>query len=176
MTSTDPDQLIIANLIAARRATSPHLDVLTFFEVGPHGELIEEIRTYDDLWANGQRVAVSLDEEGMGMGEAFAIVAQNHPEFVDTMVGSSIARTVFVPIDPRTKGKKLAHMLAFAGCRGVVIGDYAAPHLLEILADCAQLEWVWVITTAGIQQPASFARLRVRNFSEVLARPCTSAC
>ena len=62
MTSTVADQLIIANLIAARRATSPNLDVLTFVEVGPQAEFIDQIRTYDDLWANGQRVAASLDE------------------------------------------------------------------------------------------------------------------
>ena len=41
------------------------------------------------------------------------------------MVGSSIAGTVFVPIDPRTRGKKLAYMLTFAECRGAIVGDYA---------------------------------------------------
>ena len=171
MTCTVPDPLIIANLVAARRATSPDLDVLTFVDIGPEGEYVDEVRSYDDLWANGQRVAATLDDEGMQMGEAFAIVAQNHPEFVDTMVGSSIAGTVFVPIDPRTRGKKLAYMLDFAGCRGVVIGDYAAAHLLDILDDCPQLEWVWVIATQGKTLPASFGDLRVRSFNDVLARP-----
>ena len=169
--STTADPLILANLIAARCATSPHLDVLTFVDIGPKGEYLDEIRTYDQLWANGQRVAATLDDEGMQVGDAFAIVAQNHPEFVDTMVGSSIAGTVFVPIDPRTKGKKLAYMLDFAGCRGVVIGDYAAASLLDILDDCPQLEWVWVISSHASQLPASFGELRVRSFTEVLTRP-----
>ena len=174
MTSTVPDQLIIANLIAARRAMSPHLDVLTFVDIGPTGEYVDEVRTYDDLWANGQRVAATLDDEGMGMGEAFAIVAQNHPEFVDAMVGSSIAGTVFVPIDPRIRGKKLAYMLDFAGCRGVVIGDYAAAHLRDVLDDCPQLEWVWVIATQSKQLPARCGDLRVRSFTDVLARSRTA--
>lgn len=169
--SATPDTLILANLIAARRASQPTLDVLTFVDIGSQGEYLEEVRTYDDLWLNGQRVAATLDDEGMAAGDAFAIVAQNHPEFVDTMVGSSIAATVFVPIDPRTKGKKLAYMLDFAGCRGVVIGDYAAANLLDILDDCPKLEWVWVISTQGNKLPASFGKLRVRSFQEVLARP-----
>ena len=165
-----PDPLIIANIIAAHRATTPDLDVLTFVDFGPDGEYVEEIRTYQQLWSNGQKVAATLDEEGMQPGQAFAIVAQNHPEFVDTMVGSAIAGTVFVPIDPRTKGKKLAYMLDFAECRGVIIGDYAAANLQEILDDCPRLEWVWVIASRPDQAPARFGRLRVRCFSDVLAR------
>ncbi len=166
-----PDPLIIANLVAAQRAVQPDLDVLTFVDIGPAGEYLEETRTYDQLWRHGQKVAATLDEEGMQPGQAFAIVAQNHPEFVDTMVGSSVAGTVFVPIDPRTKGKKLAYMLAFAECRGVVIGDYAAANLLEILDDCPQLEWVWVIDSGKGFAQADYGRLRVRRFGEVLARP-----
>ena len=170
MSSTAADPLVLANLIAARRATDAELDVLTFVDIGPHGEYLDEVRSYDDLWANGQRVAASLDEEGMQLGDAFAIVAQNHPEFVDTMVGSSIAGTVFVPIDPRTKGKKLAYMLDFAECRGVVIGDYAAANLAAILEDCPKLEWVWVIATRGGAQVTTKG-LRVRSFKAILARP-----
>ena len=92
-----------------------------------------------------------MDAEHMATGDAFAIVSANHPEFVDTMVGSSIAGTIFVPIDPRTKGQKLSYMLNHAGCRGALIGDYALPNLLEVLSDCPQLEWVWILNTGAIE-------------------------
>ena len=36
---------------------------------------------------------------------------RNHPEFVETMIAASITGAVFVPIDPRTRGDKLAFML-----------------------------------------------------------------
>ena len=36
---------------------------------------------------------------------------RNHPEFVETMIAASITGCVFVPIDPRTRGEKLAYML-----------------------------------------------------------------
>ena len=47
---------------------------------------------------------------------------QNHPEFVDLMVASSILGTVFVPIDPRTRGDKLNYMLEFCRVQGRIRG------------------------------------------------------
>ena len=58
------------------------------------------------------------------------------------MVGSSIAGTVFVPIDPRTKGKKLAYMLSHAQCRGAFIADYALDNLQEVIDECENLEQI----------------------------------
>ncbi len=164
------DPLILANLIAARVATDPDLDVLTFVEVLADGTLADQTRTYAQLWRHGQRVAAALDAQAMQVGDAFGVVMQNHPEFVDTMVGSSIAGTVFVPIDPRTRGQKLAFMLNHAGCRGVVVGDYALANVLEVAAQCPQLEWVWIVRTG----PGSgdHGQLSARDFDAVIASEC----
>ncbi|MGR8947945.1 MAG: AMP-binding protein [Gammaproteobacteria bacterium] len=159
---------ILANLIDDKRNESPDLDVLTFVTVEKDGSFSEESRTYQSLWDNGQRVAAALDAEDMNFGDAFAIITLNHPEFVDTMVGSSIVGTVFVPIDPRTKGQKLCYMLNHANCRGAVIGDYALPHLAEVISECPQLEWIWVVETGLPPQPVPNT-LRSRPFSNILA-------
>ena len=161
---------ILSHLIADKYHESPDLDVLTFVSIDETGAYIEEIRTYRQLWENGQRVAAALDAENMAFGDAFAIMSLNHPEFVDTMVGSSIVGTIFVPIDPRTKGQKLSYMINHAGCRGAVIGDYALANLIEILSDCPQLEWVWVINT-GQAVPTLPATLRNRAINEILTQP-----
>ena len=163
---------ILANLIASKCKDCPDLDVLTFVTVKPDGEFDEEVRTYQDLWDNGQRVAAALDAEEMAFGDAFAIIALNHPEFVDTMVGSSTVGTIFVPIDPRTKGQKLQYMLNHANCRGAVIGDYALANLAEVIEHCPQLEWVWVIET-GISPQKISPTLRSRPFSNILASHVT---
>ena len=165
-----PDTLILANLIADRMQQWPDRQVLTFVSVNTAGGFEEETRTYSALWQNGQRVAAALEAEKMQFGEAFAVITLNHPEFVDIMVGSSIAGTIFVPIDPRTRGKKLAFMLEHAGCRGAVIGDYALPHLREILAGCPSLEWLWVL---GDTNDNTIPNLRERNVAEVLASSCS---
>ncbi len=101
------DQSIFANMIASLARQQPELDVLTFVEVRRDGSFAEQIRTPRALWDNGQRIARGLLDAGMRRGENFALLMQNHPEFVDAMTGSCIAGTVFVPIDPRTRGDKL---------------------------------------------------------------------
>jgi crotonobetaine/carnitine-CoA ligase len=165
MSTDTADTAVFANLIADRMKSWPDRDVLTFVTIEPDGSFRDEIRTYADLWRNGQRIAAGLDAEGMRRGEAFGLVMQNHPEFVDVMVGSSIAGTVFVPIDPRTKGDKLAYMLEHAQCRGAVFADYALPYLTEVIDRCPSLEWVWVLNGANVQTPS---RLRARGLDDVL--------
>jgi len=165
--TTTPDPLILANLIFDKKNEYPNLDVLTFVTVQKDESYAEEIRSYQQLWDNGQRCASALDAEAMSVGDAFAIISLNHPEFVDTMVGSSIVGTIFVPVDPRTKGQKLSYMLNHAGCRGAVIGDYALNNLIDILPQCPQLEWVWVIRSgaAKVEIPSL---LRSREFADIL--------
>ena len=167
MNSKSNNPLILSHLVRGQLEKLPDLDVLTFVQVMDDGSFADEKRTYSDLWRNGQAVANCLDDEKMERGSAFGLMMQNHPEFVDTMMGSSIAGTVFVPIDPRTRGQKLSFMLNHAECRGIVIGDYALPSLLDVLPDCQSLEWIWVV---GNNQAArsNNEKIRLRNFEDVL--------
>lgn len=139
---------IIANLIKARAAQMPDLDVLTFEHNGQ-----EEIRTYRQLWENGQHLAWALKERGIRKGDVFALLMQNHPEFVEAIIASAILGTVFVPIDSRSRGDKLAFMLRNAGCRGVICGDYALGGLLECADAVPDLDWIYVIGDGVAQGP-----------------------
>jgi crotonobetaine/carnitine-CoA ligase len=138
------NELILANLIAARVEQKPDLDILTF-EGG--GVRDDEIRTYTDLWENGNRIAKGLIGRGMQVGDRFALFMRNHPEFVETMVGASISGSVFVPIDPRTKGAKLAYTLNNSQCKGIITADYAIGHILEIRDQLEHLEWLWILAS-----------------------------
>ncbi|MBT4162812.1 MAG: AMP-binding protein [Gammaproteobacteria bacterium] len=138
------NEMILANLIASRAEQKPDLDVLTFEGAGVRSD---EIRTYADLWQNGNRIAGGLIERGMQIGDRFALFMRNHPEFVDTMVGASVSGTVFVPIDPRTKGAKLAYTLNNSQCRGIITADYAIDQILDIRDQLEYLDWIWVLAT-----------------------------
>ena len=169
------DELILANLIRNKVDTCPDLDVLTFVAILNNGGFYEVVRSYRNLWDNGQRIASALAGEDMEKEDSFGLLMLNHPEFVDTMVGSSIAGTVFVPIDPRTKGHKLNYMLDFSGCRGVIVADYALPNLLECLPSLKQLEWIWVLQSNGEARLPEYTPLssggrdiRIRPLSTVL--------
>ena len=48
------NEMVLADLIAARAEARPDLDVVTF-EAGETG--VEEVRTYAQLWANANRLA-----------------------------------------------------------------------------------------------------------------------
>jgi crotonobetaine/carnitine-CoA ligase len=146
------EQTILANLIATRAEERPDGELLTFVHIDSHGEMQEESRTYADLWRNGSQLAGALRAAGMGVGDNFAVVMQNHPEFVDFMVASSICGTVFVPVDPRTRGDKLAYMLNFPDCRGAIVADYALQSVLALLDRAPQLQWLWVVPTGGLTE------------------------
>ena len=135
----DASPFILANIIHSKAEESPDLDVLTFVTIDENKALQDETRTYRELWDNGQRISAALEDVAMKEGESFGLVMANHPEFVETMIGSSIENTIFVPIDPRTKGAKLSYMLSHADCKGVVIADYALDNLQEVLADLPQV-------------------------------------
>jgi len=92
------DLSILANRICDWIGKKPDLDVLTFVSIDADGSFVEEIRTYQQLWENGQRLAAWLKARGMHKGDVFGLVMENHPEFVDLMVASSILGTVFVPL------------------------------------------------------------------------------
>ena len=166
--TTTPDQLdlILAHQIARRAASDGDRPVATF----ENDDQPDEIRTYSQLWDNGRRVAAALSGEGMAKGDRFALLLQNHPEFVDAMVGSSIAGTVQVPIDPRTRGDKLAFMLVHSGCKGVVCAGYNLAAVLEILERAPQLEWIWILGD-GAALPALPLSMRIRPFDELLRAP-----
>jgi len=137
------NHLILANLIRSWCENAPNHDVLTFVHIDEKGGFQEEIRSYQQLWDNGQRLAAWLRSQGMEQGDAFAIVMQNHPEFVDLMVASSILGTVFVPIDPRTRGDKLKYMLEFAEYKGAFVTGQA---LAGLEAAWSGSEGHWIAT------------------------------
>ena len=135
----------LARLIQAKAKSTDGSALITFVSLLPGGDYATETRSYRSLWRNGQRLARAIAEQGLVAGDRFALLMQNHAEFVDAMVASAILGTVLVPIDPRTRGSKLRYMLDAVGCNGVVAGAYAVAALDEVRRDVPGLQWCWVI-------------------------------
>lgn len=144
--------------------------MLTFVHVESDGTLSEQHRSYADLWRNGSAVAAALAGHAMAPAQSFALIMHNHAEFVDCMVGSAMAGTVFVPVDPRVAGEKLRFMLDFADCRGAVVAGYALPGLVAIVDRLPLLQWIWVVD--GAVSDAGIPGIAVRAFADILAAPC----
>ena len=157
------NEMTLPVLVSARAKSQPDFVVLTFECNGA-----EETRTYSQLWENALRIALALRERGVKSGDRFAILMQNHPEFVESMVAAGILGAVTVPIDPRTKGEKLAYMLRDSGSTGVVCGDYALADVQEASASATSVAWAYVV---GDDCPTANEKLYVGKFSQIYALP-----
>src|SRR5215475_3674506 len=142
------DETLLVDLIASRADRRPDLAALAFEHPSDDGRP-DEIRTYGDLHRNGQRIAAWLIARGLARGERFGLMMRNHPEFVETMVAASATACVVVPIDPRTRGEKLAYTLRAAGCRGIVCADYCVDALRPLGPSLPDLEWMLVLESGG---------------------------
>ncbi len=138
----EPNLLILADLMQSHAETKSDLDVVTF-EGG--GVREDEIRTYAQLFENAHRIAAGLIARGMERGDRFALLMRNHPEFIEAMIATSITGCVFVPIDPRTRGEKLAYTLRNSGCKGVLCADHALAQVDEVRDRAPDVGWVLVL-------------------------------
>ena len=87
------------------------------FENHPHPD---EPLTYGDIVLKGDRLAAALKKQGLGRGDTFSLVMRNHPETVIAIYAASALGAVVVPIDPRSKGDKLAFQIRDSGSKGVI--------------------------------------------------------
>lgn len=144
------DEMILADLIALRAEAQPDLDVLTFEHLSLDGGAIpDQVRTYADLSENANRIAAGLLSLGLGPGDRFGIMMRNHPEFVEAMIAASTVGALFVPIDPRTRGDRLAYLLAASGCAGLLTTDDLLAEVERVRGGLPELRWVLSLGTEG---------------------------
>ncbi len=139
------DNTIFANLVSEGIEKFGDKTILTF--VDEYADTIET-RTYQELYQKGNALAAFLIEQGMEKGQRFAVLLRNHPEVVEALVAASISGCVLVPIDPRTKGDKLAFMLNNSDCKGVICAEYNAAEVAAV-APKSSLQWSLLVTQEG---------------------------
>ncbi|CAB1369729.1 AMP-binding protein [Denitratisoma oestradiolicum] len=163
--------MILSHLIALKAQELPDRDILTFEHLSlDGGKTPDEVRTYADLHRNGNRIAAYLAAKGIKKGDRFVISLRNHPEFVEAMVATSITGAVFVPVDPRTKGEKLAFMINNSESQGIVCADYNLAEVDAVRARCPQLKWVLALDS-GENGSVSIKDFQgVDDIAQVLAR------
>jgi len=166
-------EMILADLMQIRAEQRPDRDILTFEHLSLDGGATpDEVRTYADLQVNGNRIAAALIARGMQRGDRFALMMRNHPEYVETMIAASVSACVFVAIDPRTRGEKLAYMLRNSGCRGIICADECLPALEAIREQVPDLGWLMVLETGGAADAIPLSSVAgAGSLGEALAKP-----
>ena len=132
---------ILADIVATRAERNPDFEVLTFECL----KKTDESRTYARLFERGNALAAALIDRGLERGDRFGLFMRNHPEFVEAMIAASITGTVFVPIDARTKGAKLAYTLQNSGSTCVVCADYSLAQLEEVRGELPDIHSVFAL-------------------------------
>jgi crotonobetaine/carnitine-CoA ligase len=140
---------ILADIVATRAERNPDFEVLTFECI----EKADESRTYAQLHERANALAAALIERGLEPGDRFGLFMRNHPEFVEAMIAASITATVFVPIDARTRGAKLAYTLRNSGSKCVVCADYALAQLEEVRSELPDVGSVLALETGEENAP-----------------------
>ena len=146
-----PDN-IFPGMVANRAAEFPDFKVLTIEGAGVRPD---EVRTYRQLWNNGQRMAQAMLDLGIAPGERVALLMANHAEFVEAMVAAGIVGAAVVPIDPRTKGDKLHFMLSNSQCSAAIAADYVLPRLQPLRERLPGLRWAMAFATDEGDRPLS---------------------
>jgi crotonobetaine/carnitine-CoA ligase len=163
-------EMILADLIQIRAEQKPDLDVLTFEHLSLDGLATpDEVRTYADLQNNANRIAAGLLAKGVEKGDRIAIMMRNHAEFPECMIACSILGALFVPVDPRTKGDKLAYVLDNSGSVGLVCADYCLEEVAGVRARASKLKWVLGVDS-GEKAPAIADSAGVEPLAELLSR------
>jgi len=126
---------VLAFDMMAKAEDSPEFPVITF-ENDPHPN---EVLTYSDLVIKGNKLARTMEKAGFGRGDTFSIVMRNHPEVVLSMYAASILGAVLVPIDPRSKGEKLAYQIQDSGCKGIIFASEFMESMDEVLSGLPEL-------------------------------------
>ena len=151
MSKAHLDPVIPGHLLEIRAEDNPDKEVY-LFEKGGQGE---DILTYADLYQKSNRFAAFLKSLGLGKGDTFGLFMRNHPEFVYALMGGTFIGAIAVPIDPRSRGDKLAHYLNDSRAKLVITTGDLLPLLEAVRPQTPELKHTAVAWRPEIGIPPS---------------------
>jgi len=163
-------EMVLADIVATRAERNADFDVLTFECAGR----ADETRNFAQLYERANALAATLIARGLQRGDKFGLFMRNHPEFVEAMIAASISGTVFVPIDARTRGAKLAYTLRNSGAKCLVCADYALPQFEEVRAELPDVKSVLVLASGEDNAPDLDNFSKLEPLGAVLEQPAAT--
>jgi len=106
-------EVSVADLIEERIQAAPHRLAILF-----EGQKL----TNAELDAGANRVARWASAQGIGRGDVVGLLMENRPEFVITWLGLAKLGAVTALLNTNLRGQPLAHSLALADAKHVVVG------------------------------------------------------
>ncbi len=117
-------------------------DQLAFIFVNTDGS--DERVTYGDIFEQTNRLSHVLLRAGVGQGDTFTLLMRNHPEFLYALFAALSIGAIAVPVDPRSKGNKLAFQITNTQSKAILVSD-------EFLGNIQEIEdKLWDTVVAGV--------------------------
>lgn len=92
----------------------------------------DETVTMGDIFCQTNRLSQALYKTGVRQGDCFTILMRNHPEFLYALFAAISIGAVAVPVDPRTKGAKLAFQINNTRSKAILVSDECLESLREV--------------------------------------------
>ena len=155
----------LSHLFEIRAHTRPDFPVLTF--ENPSGP--DMVQTFQDLHENSHRFAQALVDAGIQKGDTYAAIMYNYPEMVHLIGAASILGAVIVPIDPRTKGDKLAHQICNSKSKAVFITADLLENMEAIKHKIPGVQRIFTVEKPG--NPTTGDVSKLSSIQEILEAP-----
>lgn len=155
---------ILAYKMDAKAEENPDFPVVTF-DNSPHPD---EVLTYGDLVIKGRKLARALERNGIGGGDAFALLMRNHLEIVLAMYAASALGAIIVPIDPRSMGQKLSFQIRNSGSKAVFFTAEFMDPMEEALSSLPEVKTAGVLYKDDFGIPVS---PKYPSLNEILEGP-----
>ena len=142
----------------------PDSEVVTF----ENGDYPAEILTYEKIVTNGRKIALALQKANIGMGDVLALVMRNHPEFIYALYATTCLGAILLPIDPRTKGKRLQYVLQDSQSKGIIFTSELADNVVPVLKELSGIQVIGVAQKEGM---ASEVGPEFASLNEIISGP-----
>ena len=139
----------------------PDSEVVTF----ENGDYPAEILTYEKIVTNGRKIALALQKANIGRGDVLALVMRNHPEFIYALYATTCLGAILLPIDPRTKGKRLQYVLQDSQSKGIIFTSELEDNVVPVLE---KLSGIQVIGVAHKEGMVSVADPSLASLNEII--------
>ena len=133
--------------VDAKAEENPGFEIITF----ENGNYADEVLTYKTIVSYGRKLAIKLKDSGFGKGDVVALLMRNHPEFVYALYATNIIGAILLPIDPRTKGERLAFVLKDSKAKGVIFTAEFQENVQRVIKDLPDLGIIGTVCKEGME-------------------------
>ncbi|MDY6823981.1 MAG: AMP-binding protein [Thermodesulfobacteriota bacterium] len=115
----------------------------------------DERVTLGNIFEQSNRMAHVLLKAGIGPGDTFTMIMRNYPEFLYALFGALSIGAIAVPVDPRSKGDKLAFQINNTRSKALLISDEFINSVREIEGQIKDTRVAGVLYKAHHQTPVA---------------------